>query len=83
MILKLNLGCGSVRPFGWINIDSSLNASIQKIPFLGKLITKMFNPVMYESSNVIDKLLEKVIRSYVINFQKRWTDIGSSKRRKG
>jgi len=50
-MINLNLGCGSVRPHGWINIDSSLNANVQKIPFLGKYIAKMFNPVMYESSN--------------------------------
>ncbi|NOT76619.1 MAG: methyltransferase domain-containing protein [Cyclobacteriaceae bacterium] len=49
--IKLNLGCGSVRPEGWINTDSSLNASIQKIPLVGKKISRLFNPVEYESGN--------------------------------
>jgi predicted SAM-dependent methyltransferase len=51
MMVKLNLGCGSVRPVGWINTDSSLNASFQKIPVIGKMITRYFNPVIYNSSN--------------------------------
>ena len=50
-MVKLNLGCGSVRPVGWINTDSSLNASFQKIPVIGKMITRYFNPVIYNSSN--------------------------------
>lgn len=57
--MKINLGCGSVRPLGWVNTDSSLNANIQKIPFFGKLITKMFNPVIYESSNCMYMNLNK------------------------
>ena len=50
-MLKLNLGCGSVRPENWINTDSSLNANIQKIPLIGKRISKLFNPVEYVSDN--------------------------------
>lgn len=50
-MIKLNLGCGSVRPEGWINTDSSLNANIQKIPLIGKRISKLFNPVEYDSDN--------------------------------
>ncbi|HRH49717.1 MAG TPA: methyltransferase domain-containing protein [Panacibacter sp.] len=50
-MIKLNLGCGSVRPNGWINTDSSLNASIQKIPVIGKRISKLFNPVEYSNNN--------------------------------
>ena len=50
--IKLNLGCGSVRPRGWINTDSSLNANIQKLPFIGKKISKLFNPIEYADSNV-------------------------------
>lgn len=49
--LRLNLGCGAVRPQGWINTDSSLNANLQKIPLIGKPIARLFNPVEYEDSN--------------------------------
>lgn len=51
--MKLNLGCGSIRPMGWVNIDSSLNANIQKIPVIGKRISKIFNPIEYEDTNVV------------------------------
>ena len=50
---KLNLGCGSVRPASWINIDSSLNANVQRIPVVGKHFAKLFNPIQYESNNVV------------------------------
>lgn len=53
MLAKLNLGCGSVRPVGWINTDSSLNAHLQRIPILGTLITKLFNKVKYDSNNLV------------------------------
>jgi predicted SAM-dependent methyltransferase len=53
MLTKLNLGCGSVRPTGWINTDSSLNAHLQRIPILGTLITKLFNKVKYDSNNLV------------------------------
>ena len=58
-MIKLNLGCGSVRPIGWINTDSSLNANIQKIPIIGKRVAKMFNPIEYNSSNFIYMNLNK------------------------
>jgi len=32
-MLKLNLGCGSTQPEGWINVDYSLGARFSKIPF--------------------------------------------------
>jgi predicted SAM-dependent methyltransferase len=51
--IKLNLGCGQIRPLGWINIDSSLNANIQKIPVIGKAISKLFNPIEYKDDNVV------------------------------
>ena len=60
-MIKLNLGCGSVRPEGWINTDSSLNANIQKIPLIGKRISKLFNPVEYNSNNF-----------RYMNLNKRW-----------
>ena len=41
-MIKLNLGCGSVRPVGWISTNSSLNANIQKITIIGKSISKLF-----------------------------------------
>ena len=49
--LQLNLGCGSVRPNGWINTDSSLNANLQRIPVLKNLVTSYFKTVKYDSSN--------------------------------
>ena len=58
-LIKLNLGCGEVRPNGWINTDSSLNANIQKIPIIGKKMAKLFNPVEYESTNFIYMNLNK------------------------
>lgn len=51
--IKLNLGCGSVRPMGWINTDSSLNANLQRIPFVKNLVTSFFNTVKYNSSNFV------------------------------
>jgi predicted SAM-dependent methyltransferase len=60
--MKLNLGCGSLRPIGWTNTDSSLNANIQKIPLIGKQIAKIFNPIEYESENFI-----------YMNLNKRWS----------
>ncbi|MEO5995900.1 MAG: methyltransferase domain-containing protein [Chitinophagaceae bacterium] len=50
---KINLGCGAVRPKGWVNTDSSLNANIQKIPLIGKVITRNFSNVVYNDSNVV------------------------------
>ncbi len=58
-IIKLNLGCGSVRPKGWINTDSSLNANIQKIPLIGKIITRQFNEVKYNDDNMVYMNLNK------------------------
>ncbi len=61
-LIKLNLGCGNVRPEGWYNADSSLNANLQRIPLIGKFVSGMFNTVSYESSNF-----------HYINLNKRWT----------
>lgn len=58
-MLKLNLGCGSVRPNGWINTDSSLNANLQRIPFFGKKFTKLFSKVDYKSNNLTYMNLNK------------------------
>ncbi len=59
--MKLNLGCGALRPDGWINADSSLNASLQKIPLVGKKIARVFNPVVYSNHNCV-----------YMNLNRRW-----------
>ena len=60
-MIKLNLGCGSIRPDGWINTDSSWNANIQRVPLLGDLTRYLFKTVVYSSSNVT-----------YMNLNKRW-----------
>lgn len=37
MAVKLNLGCGSQVPDGWINVDYALGARLAKIPFFRAL----------------------------------------------
>lgn len=37
--MKLNLGCGSHSPEGWVNVDYALGARLMKIPFF-KLINR-------------------------------------------
>jgi len=59
--IKLNLGCGSVRPQGWVNTDSSLNAHIQRIPIVGKVARKALGTVEYDSNNLT-----------YMNLNKRW-----------
>ena len=51
--MKLNLGCDDIRPLDWINIDSSLNANLQRIPFLGKLLSKVMGLKEYNTSNLV------------------------------
>jgi len=58
--IKLNLGCGAVRPKGWINTDSSLNSLIQNIPLLGKSLASAFSDTVY------------VGKSQYMNLNKRW-----------
>jgi predicted SAM-dependent methyltransferase len=58
-MLKLNLGCGSVRPLGWVNTDSSLNAHLQRIPLIGKAISKLLGKVEYDSNNLVYMNLNK------------------------
>jgi predicted SAM-dependent methyltransferase len=58
--IYLNHGCGSIRPSGWINTDSSVNANLQRVPIVGKWIAKMLNPlVKYENNNFIYANLNK------------------------
>jgi len=52
-MLKLNLGCGSIRPLGWVNTDGSWNANLQRIPILGKVVNRFLNTVHYEDNNLI------------------------------
>lgn len=52
-MIKLNLGCGDIRPDGWINTDSSLNANLQRIPFIGKLICRVIGLKEYDNNNLI------------------------------
>ena len=59
--VKINHGCGSVRPSGWVNTDSSLNANLQKIPVVGKTISRLLHKVQYDDSNVV-----------YMNLNKRW-----------
>jgi SAM-dependent methyltransferase len=35
---RLNLGCGQVRPEGWVNVDGSLNLRLSRIPLLRGLL---------------------------------------------
>jgi hypothetical protein len=58
--IKLNLGCGAIRPEGRINIDSSLNAQIQRIPLFGKMLCKIFKSTSYNSNNVVYQNLNKL-----------------------
>jgi predicted SAM-dependent methyltransferase len=57
-MIKLNLGCGQIRPAGWINADSSMNTLIQKF-ILGKWIARALGAVMFDTSNVIYMNLNK------------------------
>ena len=57
--VKLNLGCGSIRPLGWINADSSFNAHLQRLPFIGKRLSKAMQAVEYENDNVVYMDLNK------------------------
>jgi len=57
--IRLNLGCGSVRPDGWINTDSSLNAHLQRIPLVGGLVQKAFHTVEYDNNNLVYMNLNK------------------------
>jgi predicted SAM-dependent methyltransferase len=36
--MKLHLGCGSITPAGWVNIDGSWNARLAKVPRVRRLL---------------------------------------------
>jgi hypothetical protein len=63
--MKYNMGCGNIRPNGWINVDSSLTNIIQQIPF-GKWLTKIFGK---DSSNHA--------KAKFMNLGKPWRNISS------
>lgn len=63
---KLNLGCGQIRPEGWINTDSSINSFIQKFP-LGNVIANSLGLKLYDSSKM----------SYM-NLNKKWKGLKTS-----
>lgn len=55
---KLNLGCGQIRPVGWLNADSSMNTLLQRTT-LGKWVAKKMGAVIYDTSNVVYMNLNK------------------------
>src|ERR1700693_3018746 len=36
--VRLHLGCGAIRPAGWINIDGSWNGAVSRHPVLRRLV---------------------------------------------
>jgi len=65
--VKLNLGCGTTQPQGWINVDYSLGARLSKIPLLSRLngLLKIFDlgsdglPRAYKRSLFVYNLLKR------------------------
>lgn len=51
-MLKLNLGCGSQTPNGWVNVDYALGAWIAKLPVFS-LINKVFRIINIDWSDEI------------------------------
>lgn len=52
-MLKLNLGCGSHVPSGWVNVDYALGAWVAKLPVFS-LINKKFKLINFDwSDNII------------------------------
>jgi ubiquinone/menaquinone biosynthesis C-methylase UbiE len=48
----INVGCGHQRPEGWINTDCSLNAMLQRLPLLGRVLPKLLKTKEYASHGV-------------------------------
>lgn len=46
--MKINLGCGEIRPEGWLNIDSSFNSFIQNYA-IGRFVAKKLNKKQYKN----------------------------------
>jgi hypothetical protein len=61
---KYNMGCGSIRPEGWINVDSSFTSLMRRLPF-GQSIVSKFGKEKVEGAPVV-----------YMNLSKRWKGIG-------
>jgi len=48
--ISVNFGCGSVRPVGWKNYDSSLNSFLQSIPIVKRVSKSYLKSVEYTQS---------------------------------
>jgi predicted SAM-dependent methyltransferase len=46
--LLVNVGCGLIRPNGWINTDSSINSLLQTIPYFRRIWRKMHRSTEYD-----------------------------------
>jgi ubiquinone/menaquinone biosynthesis C-methylase UbiE len=57
----LNVGCGATRPLGWVNVDCSLNAWIQRTGLGRALARRFIRSTTYTSTNV-----------RYINLNRRW-----------
>lgn len=65
-LTKLNLGCGSQLPDGWINVDYAMGARFAKIPFFRAINRKI---KIFETADWSEKI-------YIHNLTKRfpWAD---------
>lgn len=39
--MKLHLGCGTVIPEGWVNVDYALGARVRQVPVLGAIVGRL------------------------------------------
>ena len=62
--IKYNMGCGSIRPEGWINVDSSVTSLVRRLPY-GQSIVSKFGK-------------KKVVGAPVVymNLSNKWRGIG-------
>jgi SAM-dependent methyltransferase len=51
-MLKLNLGCGSHAPSGWVNVDYAIGSWVVKVPFFS-LINKKFKIINFNWPDTI------------------------------
>jgi ubiquinone/menaquinone biosynthesis C-methylase UbiE len=65
-MIKLNLGCGQIRPTSWVNTDSSMNALIQKWA-IGKWLSKRMGAVEFSTTNLEYMNLNKKWSGYKDN----------------
>ena len=64
--MKLNLGCGHIRPKGWVNTDSSLNSLLQSFP-LGAVLARLLGRRSYNDQKAKYMNLNKKWRSFKDN----------------